>query len=171
MITPGGEVNFVRRMLEESIMLRDVCWWYTSLLGKMSSVNALVAAIKEHGINNYAIGELVQGNTRRWVIAWSFLDVRLPDTLARPSSQSLKSIAPPPNTLRHTLPAASSLSYQTLRSILADIPRLRTEELQEPQRVRVTAHEVSWTRAARRRLARVSIDGDSATTDALPLIM
>ncbi|KAG8743993.1 hypothetical protein FRC12_014917 [Ceratobasidium sp. 428] len=171
MITPGGEVNFVRRMLDESIMLQDVCWWYTSLLGKMSSLVAVTAAIKEHGINNYVISELVQGNTRRWIIAWSFLDVRLPDALARPTSQSLKSIAPPPNTLCHTLPAARTLSYQTLLSILGDIPKVRTEELRGPERVRVTAHEVTWTRAARRRLARGSIDGGNATTGALPLIL
>ncbi|KAG8716020.1 hypothetical protein FRC08_009924 [Ceratobasidium sp. 394] len=173
MITPGGEVNFVLRMLDESIVLQDICGWYTSLLGKMSSLTALVAAIKEKGINNYAISELVQGSTRRWIIAWSFLDVRLPDNLARPSSQSLKPIAPPPNTLQHTLPATSTstLSYHTLRTVLADIPRLRIEELQEPRRVQVTAHEVTWTRAARRRLARGPAESENVTTEALPLLM
>ncbi|KAF8608636.1 hypothetical protein BDV93DRAFT_518714 [Ceratobasidium sp. AG-I] len=156
MVTSGGEVNFVQRMLEESLILRDICGWYTSLLGKMSSLVALVTIIKEKAIDNYAITELVQGNTRRWVIAWSFLDIRLPDALARPSSQSLRSIAPPPNNLRHTLSAPNSppLSYPTLLHILADIPRLRINELEDPQRIQVIAREVTWTRAARRLHAR-----------------
>ncbi|KAJ1304728.1 hypothetical protein OPQ81_005866 [Rhizoctonia solani] len=95
MVTPGGEVAFVQRMIDESMGLRETCRWYTSLLGKMSSVTSLVNSIKDHGIDNYAITELVQGTTRRWVIAWSFMDTRLPDILARPKSSSLKSIAPP----------------------------------------------------------------------------
>ncbi|QRV93814.1 ribosomal RNA large subunit methyltransferase F [Ceratobasidium sp. AG-Ba] len=171
MITPGGEVNFVRRILDESITLQDVCGWYTSLLGKMSSVAALVTTLNEKGIDNYAIGEIVQGNTRRWIIGWSFLDIRLPDTLAQPSSQSLKAIAPPPNTLRHTLPAGSpKLTYEALRGALLDIPKLRIE-MEETLKTRISAHEVTWTRSARRRLARnVSSEGD-ATSDTGSLIM
>lgn len=38
--------------------------------------------------------------------------------------------------------------------MLTDVPKLRYEELQDPKRVRAIAYEVTWTRAARRRLAR-----------------
>jgi len=30
-------------------------------------------------VDNYAVTEFVQGQTRRWAIGWSFQDARLPD--------------------------------------------------------------------------------------------
>ena len=74
--------------------------WYTSMLGKMSSVLKVVDLLRARGVslhnnsflevfewilnftrkvNNYAITEFVQGQTRRWAVGWSFLDGRLPD--------------------------------------------------------------------------------------------
>lgn len=73
--------------------------WYTSLLGKSSSVPSLVETLKEQSvswavlaasrvmmitlpelqINNYGVAEFVQSHTKRWVILWSLGDIRLPD--------------------------------------------------------------------------------------------
>lgn len=81
MVTEGGEERFVLRMLEESAKegLRERCWWYTSMVGKLSTLGVLVDQIRALGIDNYVLTELVQGQTRRWIVAWSFRDVRLPD--------------------------------------------------------------------------------------------
>ncbi|CAE6483237.1 unnamed protein product [Rhizoctonia solani] len=128
MITPGGEVAFVQRMINE------------------------INSIKEKGIDNYAITELVQGTTRRWVISWSFMDIRLPDRLARPKSSSLKSIAPLSNNLHH--PSTQPIPYESLVQALKDVAKLQYQEMQDPPRVHVTVYEVTWTRAARRRMAR-----------------
>ncbi|KAK7692919.1 hypothetical protein QCA50_004558 [Cerrena zonata] len=83
MITPGGESAFVCKMVHESINFGAKCRWYTSMLGKMSSLNDVVKMLREHKIDNYAITEFVQGQTRRWAIAWSFDDIHLPDTIAQ----------------------------------------------------------------------------------------
>jgi 23S rRNA (adenine1618-N6)-methyltransferase len=77
MVTPGGEVSFVSRMIDESLQLRKRVQWYTSMLGKLSSVSVLIERLAKLGNNNYAVTEFVQGNkTRRWAIAWSWDDLR-----------------------------------------------------------------------------------------------
>ena len=77
MVTPGGEVAFVSRMIDESKVLKDRCQWYTSMLGKYSSVEIIVDNLRGVGVDNWAVKDLVQGNkTRRWVVAWSWGELR-----------------------------------------------------------------------------------------------
>lgn len=77
MVTTGGEIAFITRMIEESLRLRERVIWYTTMLGKLSSVSVLIETLLEHKNNNYAVTEFVQGNkTRRWAISWSWTDLR-----------------------------------------------------------------------------------------------
>ena len=77
MITPGGEVGFVGRMINESKDLRERCQWYTSMLGKASSVEFVVQKIRDAGVDNWAVTDLIQGNkTKRWAVAWSWGSLR-----------------------------------------------------------------------------------------------
>ncbi|OHF03032.1 hypothetical protein CORC01_01790 [Colletotrichum orchidophilum] len=84
MVTDGGEVRFVSRILEESLVLRERVQWYTSMFGKQSSLEEFVAMLRDKEIDNYAVTEFVQGNkTRRWAIAWSFGAMRPSEEVAR----------------------------------------------------------------------------------------
>ena len=77
MVTPGGEIAFVSRMIDESKVLKDRCQWYTSMLGKYSSVEIIVGNLVGAGVDNWAVKDLVQGNkTRRWAVAWSWGTMR-----------------------------------------------------------------------------------------------
>lgn len=98
MVTTGGEVTFISRMIDESLVLRDRVQWYSSMCGKFSSVEILVKKLKERGIDNYAVTEFVQGSrTKRWGIAWSFADLRPKMSVSRGLSSLAKALLPFPS--------------------------------------------------------------------------
>jgi 23S rRNA (adenine1618-N6)-methyltransferase len=77
MVCRGGDLGFVTRIVEESLVLREKVTWYTSMFGKMSSAKAIIGVLKEKGITNWAVGCIdVGGGTKRWIVAWSFDDYR-----------------------------------------------------------------------------------------------
>jgi 23S rRNA (adenine1618-N6)-methyltransferase len=77
MVTPGGETAFVSRIIDESLQLRERVQWYTSMLGKLSSVPIIIGKLKEAGVSNWAVAEFAQGSrTRRWGVGWSFVGRR-----------------------------------------------------------------------------------------------
>lgn len=98
MVTDGGEVAFVDRILQESLVLRERVHWYTSMFGFLSSLVDFVEKLKKHGIDNYAVTEFVQGSkTRRWAVAWSFGSMRPSQDVARGmKAPTSKNILPPP---------------------------------------------------------------------------
>ncbi|GAA5862026.1 hypothetical protein JCM3774_006145 [Rhodotorula dairenensis] len=93
MVTPGGEVAFVSRMIQGTPSLGpEKIRWFTSLLGKYSSIAPLVDELKKQKILNYHVSALpTRGHTTRWVLSWSLQEWRIPpviikDTLARDST-------------------------------------------------------------------------------------
>ncbi|KAL6801745.1 hypothetical protein J3E68DRAFT_434818 [Trichoderma sp. SZMC 28012] len=90
MVTQGGEVGFINRIFEESLILRERVQWYTAMVGFLSSLTHIVDKLREHKIDNYAITEFQQGNkTRRWAIAWSFRPLRPAQSVARGTKAAL----------------------------------------------------------------------------------
>ncbi|KAK7415155.1 hypothetical protein QQX98_006099 [Neonectria punicea] len=84
MVTDGGEVGFVDRILRESLVLRERVQWYTAMFGFLTSLVDFVKKLRDNDIDNYAVTELVQGSkTRRWAIAWSFGTMRPAQDVAR----------------------------------------------------------------------------------------
>ncbi|BGP43199.1 hypothetical protein JCM10449v2_007227 [Rhodotorula kratochvilovae] len=121
MVTPGGEVAFVSRIVEESFDLgKEKIRWFTSLLGKYSSLAPLVELLKSKEILNYHVHALPpHGHTVRWVLSWSLQDRRFPFELLDVAATSAPLPAAAPSTTprfplaRFASPAVSSSTYYT----------------------------------------------------------
>ena len=172
MVTPGGEVAFVSRMIEESVALKTKCQWYTSMLGKLSSVGTVVEKLKNIGLENFAVKEFVQGGkTRRWGIAWSWDDMRptqvsqyfintlskicrIVDGLSQNVARGISSLP------KHLMPFPSDFIFALPKSTLENAPRrlnaiLEPLDLQWKYRPSLStgvgfASANVWSRAARR---------------------
>ncbi|CAN9160225.1 unnamed protein product [Alternaria alternata] len=84
MVCLGGDLGFVTKIVNESLVLREKVQWYTSMFGKMESAKAIINLLKKHGITNWAVGDIdVGSSTKRWIVAWSFGDLRPRNSHAR----------------------------------------------------------------------------------------
>jgi 23S rRNA (adenine1618-N6)-methyltransferase len=138
MVTPGGEISHVIRMITESIQLKERVIWYTSMLGKLSSVSMIVEKLIELGNHNYAVTEFVQGNkTKRWAIAWSWTDLRptvvwigLTPLSTKRALTSLQSVARGiPGFPKHLLPFPSEYTFELPDSSIDKVGRIADTEL------------------------------------------
>ncbi|KAI6223446.1 U6 small nuclear RNA (adenine-(43)-N(6))-methyltransferase [Aphelenchoides besseyi] len=68
----GGEVQFVRKIIDESCEYGSRIRFCSSMLGKKSSIRPLKSHLVALGITNCAVHILAQGKTHRWVLVWSF---------------------------------------------------------------------------------------------------
>jgi 23S rRNA (adenine1618-N6)-methyltransferase len=77
MVCPDGDLGFVAKIVNESLVLKDRVQWYSSMLGKLASAKGIIDLLKKHGVTNWAAGVVDTGaSTKRWVVAWSFGDLR-----------------------------------------------------------------------------------------------
>lgn len=110
MVCPGGDLGFVTRIVEESLVLRSKVAWYSSMLGKLSSAKSVILMLKSKNINNWAVGVLEPGTksgTKRWVVAWTFGDMRPRNSIARPPGGSFPhDLLPFPTSYNISLPSS-----------------------------------------------------------------
>jgi len=163
MIQDGGEIAFVGAILEWSTKHQTQIKYFTSMIGRLSSLASIVSHLRRlrvrivlrnfliGQIENYAISELVQGSrTKRWVVGWSFGPQRFYQELARPSTPSLQKL----------LPETTLICFTTQVS-LPHVAKLITEQLlklkisshwMEPDLLFCSGNGAVWSRAARRKV-------------------
>ncbi|KAH6612952.1 hypothetical protein B0J18DRAFT_71346 [Chaetomium sp. MPI-SDFR-AT-0129] len=159
MVCEGGEVAHVGRLLRESLVLREKVQWYTSMVGKLSSLETLVDQLVEKGIHNYAVTEFVQGNkTRRWALGWSFAAMRPAEHAARGMKALLwKKILPHPVTaelcvLPPDRPVDDVVTH--IRDVIGKLELISWVWEPETAKGVGRAKENVWSRAWRRKKAR-----------------
>ncbi|KAI4105235.1 MAG: hypothetical protein LQ339_003566 [Xanthoria mediterranea] len=161
MVTLGGEVAFVTRMITESQHLQERCQWYTSMLGKYSSLGLIVEELKERGVGNWAVKEFVQGEkTRRWGVGWSWGRRRPREDVARGVSGSIpKHLLPFPSEFNFEIPTTSVDLVGSKISALLEGLDLRWRYRSQISTGVGFAKANVWSRAARRQRKREAVGG------------
>uniref|UniRef100_A0A8C4NBI2 RNA N(6)-adenosine-methyltransferase METTL16 n=1 Tax=Eptatretus burgeri TaxID=7764 RepID=A0A8C4NBI2_EPTBU len=100
-LAEGGELEFVRRIIQDSLHLMKRLRWYTCMLGKKCSLAPLKEELRRCGVPRVTSTVFCQGRTSRWALAWTFYtDVSIPspppkrrkmEKLKRPFTISLPS--------------------------------------------------------------------------------
>ncbi|PTB67620.1 hypothetical protein BBK36DRAFT_1115822 [Trichoderma citrinoviride] len=166
MVTPGGEVGFVDRIFQESLVLRERVRWYTAMVGFLSSLTRIVDRLREHKIDNYALTEFQQGNkTRRWAIGWSFRPLRPAQSVARGTKAALsKGMILPAITeyVAFQMPLCENIGgfAETLSSAIAALDLMSWEWDREKLQGVGRAVDKVWARAWRRRKKREAEAGE-----------
>lgn len=169
MVCNGGEIAFVTRILEESLLLKQRVQWYTAMFGMVSSLEAMVDTLRERGIDNYAVTEFVQGTkTRRWAVAWSFGAMRPAQGVCRGMKATpWRKILPPAVEVEiMTFPVSNGVGQKAdaLAELLDGLDLISWEWDKERLRGIGRARENVWSRAWRRKRKREEADGATQKT-------
>lgn len=71
--TDGGEVGFIAKMIEESKLYGQQCFWFTSLVSKSENLPAIYAMLNRIGAVETRTNNMITGNKVTRIVAWTFL--------------------------------------------------------------------------------------------------
>ena len=72
----GGELAFIKLMIQESKNYATSCFWFTTLVSKKSNLNAINQFLDEHNIQERKTIDMAQGNKMSRFVAWTFLNTK-----------------------------------------------------------------------------------------------
>lgn len=67
----GGEKDFILKMINESVLYKKNCNWFSSLVSKSETLPFLYEEFKKLGIRNIRTIDMSQGQKKSRIIAWS----------------------------------------------------------------------------------------------------
>lgn len=68
----GGELAFIQRMVEESVLVKENVVWFTCLVSKSAHLKAIKTSINYHGATQCKVIDMGLGSKLSRFIAWSF---------------------------------------------------------------------------------------------------
>lgn len=168
----GGELEFVKRIIHDSLQLKKRLRWYSCMLGKKCSLAPLKEELRIQGVPKVTFTEFCQGRTMRWALAWSFYD---DVTVPSPPSKRRKLEKPRKpitfvvlgSVMKELSLKASSLGSETVEGIVVVttwIEKILTDLKVQHKRIPcgreevslfLTAIENSWIHLRRKRRERV----------------
>ncbi|ACU02685.1 23S rRNA (adenine(1618)-N(6))-methyltransferase RlmF [Pedobacter heparinus] len=69
----GGELAFIRNMINDSMAIANQCLWFSSLVSKSSNLSFIYKALQGAGALQVKTIEMAQGQKISRFVAWSFL--------------------------------------------------------------------------------------------------
>ncbi len=69
----GGEIGFLRKMINESTQFKSQCGWFTSLVSKAQHLPKINQALNIANVSQVKIIDMSQGQKKSRLIAWSYL--------------------------------------------------------------------------------------------------
>lgn len=152
LVTAGGEIAFVKRLIRSSRSFSDRIKVFTSMLGHKSSLAPIQNELNAQQICNFATTQFCQGRTMRWAIAWTFQRDLLLRTVPQYGSSVEKRI------LRHAIDVDANVERTTAKliSILDQLEQTRVNRLQTlPNRrhFHVVAESDSWSKQRQKKRA------------------
>jgi len=72
--TAGGETAFINRMIEQSAQIPDSCFWFTTLVSKKDSLEAIYRTLHWFKAVDVKTISMSQGQKVSRIVAWTFLD-------------------------------------------------------------------------------------------------
>jgi 23S rRNA (adenine1618-N6)-methyltransferase len=70
----GGEEAFVKQMILESAEIPDRCLWFSSLVSKKETLNAVYGILKRTAVREVRTIDMAQGQKKSRLLLWSFMD-------------------------------------------------------------------------------------------------
>ncbi|XP_071386471.1 RNA N(6)-adenosine-methyltransferase mettl16-like [Centroberyx affinis] len=108
----GGELEFVKRIIHDSLQLKRRLRWYSCMLGKKCSLAPLKEELRKQGVPKVTHTEFYQGRTMRWALAWSFYD----DVIVPSPPSKRRKLEKARKPLSFTLPEAALKELQAKAS-------------------------------------------------------
>jgi len=78
--TEGGELEFIRKMIEESLRFKNQVFWFTTLVSKSENLKSIQYFLKNVGVTFQKTVNMAQGNKQSRFVAWTFLTEKQQDT-------------------------------------------------------------------------------------------
>ena len=70
----GGEVGFIKKMINQSVTKATQCFWFTTLVSKKENLGVLYKQLEKVGAVSVKTIEMSQGQKISRLIAWTFLN-------------------------------------------------------------------------------------------------
>lgn len=70
----GGEVAFIRKMIDESMGIADQCLWFSSLVSKSANLPFIYGALRNADVAEVKTIEMAQGQKVSRFVAWTFME-------------------------------------------------------------------------------------------------